>query len=142
MTNPGTGTGLRLIPGLDGVPEGQCPKCLSKKVLAPRIVKNHEEWCNCYRCGHAWQTNKPKVRKGWNPKLRKVDKPNPSKTGRPKLTWNPKEKTMESTTIEFKGEDGEEELKIVLPGRVDWDKLTEHQKNMVLDRARELKKEA
>ncbi len=47
--------------------------------------------------------------------------------------------SAESTTIEFKGEDGKDEYKIVLPGRVDWDRLTEHQRQMVLDRARELK---
>ncbi len=80
MTNPGTGIGPRIIKGVYRTPKGRCPKCLSKKILGPRVVKDGEEWCNCYRCGHAWRTNRPKVRKGdergakgrrrsWNPKV-------------------------------------------------------------------------
>ncbi len=74
MTGPGTGTGPHRVAGIDAVPDGRCPKCTSKKVLGPRVVKDDEQWCNCYRCGHAWQTNKPSVRKGgksWSPKMAK-----------------------------------------------------------------------
>ena len=79
MTNPGTGTGPRLVKGLDPVPKGQCPRCVSKRVLGPRIVRDEEEWCHCYNCGHEWQTNKPGrvyVLKGRKPrKPKKEPKP-------------------------------------------------------------------
>ena len=58
--------------GLDPLPEGQCPRCLSMKVLGPRVVRDGERWSYCYNCGNEWQVNK--VRKGhkpsWNPKVR------------------------------------------------------------------------
>lgn len=34
----------------------KCPRCSSKKVLGPRVVKHNEAaWCTCYSCGHDWQ---------------------------------------------------------------------------------------
>ena len=62
------------VAGLDPIPGGQCPRCGCTRILGPRVVKDGERWCNCYRCGHAWQVNKPKVRKGgrpsWSPKVK------------------------------------------------------------------------
>ena len=59
--------GPRLIPGIDPVPPHQCPKCLAKRILGPRVVKDKQKWCNCYDCGHEWQVDKPRVRKGDKP---------------------------------------------------------------------------
>ncbi len=49
------------------VPPHQCPKCLAKRILGPRVVKDKQKWCNCYDCGHEWQVDKPRVRKGDKP---------------------------------------------------------------------------
>jgi len=69
--------GPRYRPGIGQEPtRRQCPKCHSQPTLGPRVVRDDEEWCNCYSCGHAWAVNKKRVRKGdepkpsWNPKMR------------------------------------------------------------------------
>ena len=71
MTRASPYTAPRAKAGADPVPEGQCPRCRSKTVLAPREVKDGERWSYCYNCGNEWQVNK--VRKGhkpsWNPKV-------------------------------------------------------------------------
>ena len=71
MTKPAHGTGPRRVAGAGNkpVPQGRCPKCTSTRILGPRLVKDDKEWCNCYDCGHEWQTNRAKVRKGDKPRL-------------------------------------------------------------------------
>ena len=70
-----TKSGPRRAAGIEAVPAGRCPKCLSKRILGPRAIKDDGKiWCNCYNCGHEWLTNKDgnHHRKGcnsWNPKL-------------------------------------------------------------------------
>ena len=49
------------------LPPDECPRCLSKRILGPRVVKDKQKWGNCYDCGHEWQVDKPRVRKGHKP---------------------------------------------------------------------------
>ena len=89
----GTIRGPRAIAGIDPVPPNKCPRCLSTRILRPRVVRDDEEWCNCYGCGHEWAVNKKRVRKGdkpsWNPKTKDVEEE--TETGdelRAHVTWD------------------------------------------------------
>ncbi len=57
---------------------GQCPQCLSKRVLGPRVIKDDGvKWCHCYKCKHVWKLGAVGRKQGHKPKRaykRKNDK--------------------------------------------------------------------